>query len=1668
MICPKCNSFEPGFLGRLCPVCSEPLIVETSDNRDRLVLGRLKEFISKWQANGQISNKTAHEIEVAIEKTNLTPNEESEIHSHSMLSLFLNWFQVLLTGFFAGLSTLFEPMIVRPESVKHRIKQSGQTDGSSFEDSTDIIFDGSGNLSGLDALSQLDKDKGKKRKIKDTDKPTEFEIWSGLRPLFNEYIWWFIGSLLVLTGSIMGIREAWMVLNEMSRHITVLGALFLYQALFVGLGVFLGSRSVITGRLLSGISILLLPVLFSVASDVILLDSFIGYITLIIISFLSAGLLSIISKQYELETLALIIPILPSVIIQSLIPFLGPSLFSVLLTFLPLIAVSSMAKSVEQQRATGGKGLLFLSMYGAFAVIIIFINQTLVGGVTFSMGSLPMAVFLLWLLSISYILSTAFGALNILSETTKIFGVLEILFLAIVLVIASGSGLFIYATIPAKFAYSLTRLLYLIMPVLATSIFFKTINRYVAAIHPFMALSIFTSFIITGELIPLTDWSYAMASIIPISGLLISQKKIIKMEKTILVWGILSGLAACSILIIRSSFVVITPITGLLSSPERLLTATSLPTLVAGLLFAFAVHKKGGWTRSFLHCIAAYGTLTILQASVILFLPPGDPISNAGIILSALSILYTIAGIGFERTLGNEEDDSIFKPLDDISILSAILAFICIMLNSGRSVTFDNSIILGTGMTLLYRSFKDKSSFVSLLGSLLFSVAIFRLSLNYFQTLSTATNAFVSALIALTSGVMTIFIPNLSNPVEKARKIFYVIRLPFPAQGLVLIRDALSATSILYVIYTIGLIFTWLGLFGQPERNLVIYSGVSLSIVFLIAFFTRGFAAFYLRGSTVSLSLIFFCIGLAAVANRIGRPLPPTVVGFNLTLGIIALWIFSRVLFHFGNKLALWLENPSQGKFYHHVPLASMGLLGLVLFIDALLMGPSNLSRFLYITPPTFFVGAGLAALLYGRSLYSHKSINLALGLFIIALAIGFAQQSFLGIPLVALDPPGGRWVPAITEAASRYGNWLDPTFFLPMGITPGMLVMRAATGIAVAGTFYALCVLLLPLSMFGKAIRQLIFEIEDLLKLESIFSLWSFLCTLLLALIAYRYAFVSAGVISLIGGAILLYAGYSREGLICIALNGLFIIHGLAHSTGIYPLWAGPVLAGLGLFMVLAVKPLSSISGKPYSRILESSHTGALIYSIAGFVYSLATASIAIADNAVPGLLTGMGFGLGGLWMQNHALGLTTGICALSLFAGSLQWTKILSTIGAASGMLLLAFSAVTAFPASCVFGICVASNSWQTFPEMLPYFALLVSLVNSIAYFTSEIIEDNRKDFAQGSSFASDALIITTGIILGLFIRAGIISNLNFANIALVTAIGIIIIISLLASYKTRASRHLYFAQTSIASFYLALKPSFPGLLTPEIDSIAALIFGFILIGVTSVARNAGIPPLAESTRRFAALMPIIAALALPTEASYQNAGMATFSAVLYAGLAIASSNRIYAVLSAIAANLAIFTAIMASNVQGIEIYLAPLGLFSLFLGQIFKDNLSDQARKIIRLGGGLLLYLPAAVNISFEMGRATDAMYAVIFGMICLIGIGAGMIFQIRSYLFMGVSFFTLNIVANLLQKGLRDQRIGFILLSLTGLMIIGCLVYYTMKKDKVIAILNKMRMNMENWD
>jgi len=89
-------------------------------------------------------------------------------------------------------------------------------------------------------------------------------------------------------------------------------------------------------------------------------------------------------------------------------------------------------------------------------------------------------------------------------------------------------------------------------------------------------------------------------------------------------------------------------------------------------------------------------------------------------------------------------------------------------------------------------------------------------------------------------------------------------------------------------------------------------------------------------------------------------------------------------------------------------------------------------------------------------------------------------------------------------------------------------------------------------------------------------------------------------------------------------------------------------------------------------------------------------------------------------------------------------------------------------------------------------------------------------------------------------------------------------------------------------------------------------------------------------------------------------------------------------------------------------------------------------------------------------------------VVFGAVCLIGVVAGLALRVRAYLALGTLFFTLDVIANLVHVGLRDHRVGFVLLSASGLGILGIMISITLFRDRAWAIVSRLRSRLGAWD
>lgn len=1482
----------------------------------------------------------------------------------------------------------------------------------------------------------------------------------------REQVWWLIGMLLVLGGSIMGVREAWRTLAGPSRPILVAAALFIYHLGFVGLANLLGRRVALVGKVLATLAVTLLPMVFVALAALIDQAPLLGMA--VAAPFVGFGGLSLrsISKHYAAPQLSLLV--LPALVAE--LPLSRLAVDSPWRALLPLCGVATVALAVlrpQQEDRPGIGARLAVTLYTTLSLMIFAIvgAPDLSGGalapVTLSsVGQMSVA---LWLASLGGVLVEAMALPALRKRLSFFAGVIEVGMLGFIGCVA----LAVTFTLPATtLREPLLGLLGLAAMGIATAVYARAELRHPAAIHIGIPVATLTTALVARLLSPLQPawWCFgaALTPAILLVRLRGSQQK--KGMASRLVWGVLL------------SMISIAAAAQFESATAPAATAL-LATAATAALIATAAHLAAQKSRP-LHYLGGLATLIMVLAYFMPLRPLllGWPDATASTAVLPATLLGAGLFYGVVAIFAPHSRDEL-SPFDDLSLACAVLAAVILGASlppaaafvlspqhslaalSGRLPAYE--LALAASILLSLRSLRDRSRIVGALSVAMLSLIALA-----------ASGATSSAQLALGCAALSLGLGLLANLRGKApdsrtlagRPLCGVLPLPWPARPMRLLADSAALGSWLTAIVAVGLLVTWLSQRNEPDRAFAIPAGMLLVVTMLLGFFTRSYGWINARGSVVLLGLAGAVIALTAVVNRIGRPLPPDIVGRNLTGILFLVWLAARGLHRIGPRLAEWLSKTadSDGKHYHLVPHAGVLALGLLLGYDTFVVDHSEVARALVIVPPLLPFGAALAAALLARS--SHQAAWLFCGLpfLLMAGALG-AAQGHVNVGATEMSQLGnGAWVlsrmvPLVTQYAAS-----DARQYLLPGDTVAAMWIRATQGLAVATVILALLGFAQSRAI-GRRIGILLLdnqEEEDRAEQDAhLKTLWALYCALA-ALVVLGDGLIQprlpAALCIAASGALLLRSDARALGVALLAGSAFLVVHTLAQLAARVPSWPGPVLALLGLVAV-AIEPWlhkKDAANSPLRRLLFFWEAGALSYA-------LATGGATDPNLAGPTVLIAMLGGVAGTWVRFFALSTGTAIVAVTLAVLAIRDDRA-GRAGAAG----------LAFYATLLLGVAglttPAPFTGARFVELGLHLGLMTALAAAMAHIAARQLAAERPALLPGFGNGRDTLIIVTGLCIALQLRGGrFVPELSPLYVGL-AAIGLAAALALDVAFRERTPRHVYMVQVSVVGIYALLRVLFLPELGPQADAVFALLLGFVLVGVTVIARRSGIPPVAAATRRFAALLPVAIGLLFVRQATVSAALLAAASSLLYTLLGVAERSKALGALGAVAANLALLLIALASGLRSTEIYFAPLGLLVMMLARIFAATIEPGARRMLQVLGGLILYVPAALSLTQQLGQDTSGGYSLIFGAVCLLGVAIGVAVHIRAYLVLGVLFLLLDLVSNLLYIGLRDHRIGFFVLSLAGLSIIGSRALVTLRPEIFQRRIAWLRKRLRSWD
>ncbi|MBL8913738.1 MAG: hypothetical protein JNM17_23755, partial [Archangium sp.] len=173
--------------------------------------------------------------------------------------------------------------------------------------------------------------------------------------------------------------------------------------------------------------------------------------------------------------------------------------------------------------------------------------------------------------------------------------------------------------------------------------------------------------------------------------------------------------------------------------------------------------------------------------------------------------------------------------------------------------------------------------------------------------------------------------------------------------------------------------------------------------------------------------------------------------------------------------------------------------------------------------------------------------------------------------------------------------------------------------------------------------------------------------------------------------------------------------------------------------------------------------------------------------------------------------------------------------------------------------------------------------------------------------------------------------------------------------------------------------------------------------------------------------------------------------------------TARRAGTLVSAAAINAALVLAGIGMGFSEWHLRLVPFGLTLLALAWLFRDEVSVRSQILLRAWGMGFVY--AAMAWKPLTANSVGAM--VLCVTVCLVGIGIGALWRIRSYVLLGSGVLVTTVLATLVRSGLAEPRLGAVFLSLLGLLVVVVMVLITTRRDELRERMASMQRVMATW-
>jgi hypothetical protein len=247
--------------------------------------------------------------------------------------------------------------------------------------------------------------------------------------------------------------------------------------------------------------------------------------------------------------------------------------------------------------------------------------------------------------------------------------------------------------------------------------------------------------------------------------------------------------------------------------------------------------------------------------------------------------------------------------------------------------------------------------------------------------------------------------------------------------------------------------------------------------------------------------------------------------------------------------------------------------------------------------------------------------------------------------------------------------------------------------------------------------------------------------------------------------------------------------------------------------------------------------------------------------------------------------------------------------------------------------------------------------------------------------------------------------------------------------------------------------------------LDAGALLVLGAGAHGLSVAAGRAGKGGTARVLALGAYGWPVVAAALVLDGPSWKLGVVLLAAAAHYAWLAQAGRwTRSAAVLSAGAFNLSLLSLWAGAGWSNTYYLLIVAGLSLVVLVRVFETELGPEWAARLRGAAAATIYAAAAWKpLAFD---TTWALWVCV--LVCVLGVAAGIALKVRSYVYLGTVFLVTSVLSNLVRFGVREPRVGALLLSSLGLLVVGFMVVVTTRRSELLQRYRQVQTMLRAWE